>query len=270
MTPTAKKPGFIAGIKYFIRGFTLIQATGIRRFVVIPLAINMTLFISALWLGVGFINEWVDGLKIQASANTSEGIQWLDNLIQWISWIIIPLFVAAFMFMMFYTFTLVANLVGAPFNSLLAEKIEGHLTGSSSTSGSIMDMIKDIGGSFLSEFRKLLYFLFRALPLLILSLLAFFFPPLSIITGFLWFAFSAWMLTIEYSDYPMANHAMRFPDQRQTLKGNKLFSLGFGCATTVATMIPIVNFFVMPVAVAGATAMWVDYWKENIPQIKVE
>ena len=63
------------------------------------------------------------------------------------------------------------------------------------------------------------------------------------------------MLSIEYSDYPMGNHAMRFPDQRLTLKSNRMFALGFGCGTTAATMIPIINFFAMPVAVAGATAM---------------
>jgi CysZ protein len=33
--------------------------------------------------------------------------------------------------------------------------------------------------------------------------------------------------------------------------------MGFGGATLVGTMIPIVNFIVMPAAVAGATALWV-------------
>jgi uncharacterized protein involved in cysteine biosynthesis len=31
----------------------------------------------------------------------------------------------------------------------------------------------------------------------------------------------------------------------------------------VLTLIPIANFFVMPVAVAGATAMWVKEWRED-------
>jgi len=266
-----KKPGFIAGIRYFMKGFSLIRAAGVRRFVIIPLLINAILFAGALWFGIAYIDNWIDSWKIRASADTAEGIQWLNNIIEWLSWIVIPLFVIAFMVMMFYTFTLIANLIGAPFNSLLAEKIEDHLAGiSGAANGNMIDMLKDIGGSFISEFRKLLYFLLRALPLLALSLLSFFFPPIGIVSGFLWFVFSAWMLTIEYSDYPMGNHFMRFPDQRLTLKGNKLFSLGFGCAATVATMIPIVNFLAMPVAVAGATAMWVGHWKDNIPQIEVK
>lgn len=261
-----KKPGFIAGIKYFLRGFSLIKTAGVRRYVVVPLLINITLFIAALWFSISYIDSLVDGLKIEAGASSAEGIRWLNTAIEWISWVIIPLFILVFMAVTFYTFTLIANLIGAPFNSLLAEKIEDHLAGvSTASSGNILDTIKDISGSFVSEFRKLFYFVLRAIPLLIL----FFVPGVNVIAGFLWFLFSAWMLAIEYSDYPMSNHAMRFPDQRQTLQGNKLFALGFGTATTAATMIPIVNFFVMPMAVAGATAMWVEHWKDNIPQIEV-
>jgi len=195
-----RKPGFIAGIKYFLRGFKLIKAPGVRRFVAIPLAINMTLFIGALWFGISYINDWVNQLQISMSADSEEGIQWLNNLIEWVSWIVIPLFVIVFLAIMFYTFTLLANLVAAPFNSLLSEKIEDHLAGSTTTSsGSIFDMLKDVGGSFISELRKLLYFILRAIPILILFLI----PGVNIIAGFLWFLFSAWMLAIEYSDYAL-------------------------------------------------------------------
>jgi CysZ protein len=258
------KPGFIAGINYFLKGFSLINAPGVRRFVVIPLAINMTLFIGALWLGIVYIDDWVTQLKQQWSTNFTGWLSWVNTVIDWISWIVIPLFVLAFLAIMFYTFTLVANLISAPFNGLLAEKVEDHLTGAATASdGNMMDMLKDVAGSILSELRKLMYFALRAIPLLILFLI----PVVNVAAGFLWFLFSAWMLTIEYSDYPMGNHAMKFPQQRQTLRQNKFFALGFGAATITATMIPIVNFFAMPVAVAGATAMWVDHWKDNVSEL---
>ena len=237
-----KKPGFIAGSKYFIRGFRLINTPGVRRFVAIPLAINMAMFIGALWFGINYINDWVEQLNISMPADSEEGIQWLNNIIQWISWVLIPLFVLVMLAVVFYTFTLLANLIAAPFNSLLAEKIEDHLSGSSTASNdSMFEMLRNIGGSFVSELRKLLYFALRAIPLLIL----FFIPGINIIAGFVWFLFSAWMLAIEYSDYPMGNHGMRFPDQRQTLKGNRFFALGFGAATVAASMIPVVNFFLL-------------------------
>jgi len=266
-----KKPGFIAGARYFLRGFSLINTSGMRRYVAIPLTINIILFIGALWFGIDYINSWVSELQVSMSADSEEGVQWLNKLIEFVSWILIPLFVLTFMAVTFYSFTLLANLIAAPFNSLLAEKIEAHLGGATiSSSGSIFDMLKDVGGSFLSELRKLLYFVTRALPFVILFAIGLFFPPFGFIVTILWFIFSAWMLAIEYSDYPMGNHAMYFPDQRKTLKGNRMFALGFGAATVAATMIPFVNFFAMPVAVAASTAMWVDHWKDNIPQISVD
>ena len=94
-----KKPGFIAGVKYFLQGFRLIRAPGVRRFVVIPLAINMTLFIGALWLGVVYIDDWVTQLKQQWSTNFTGWLSWVNTVIDWISWIVIPLFVLAFLAM---------------------------------------------------------------------------------------------------------------------------------------------------------------------------
>lgn len=266
-----RKPGFIAGIKYFIRGFSLINTVGVRRYVAIPLAINITLFIGALWFGISYIDTWVTQIQEQLKGSFSGWFEWANTVLQWISWILIPLFVLAFLAVMFYSFTLLANLIAAPFNSLLSEKIEDHLGGTTVPStGNLFDMMKDVGGSFMSELRKLTYFLIRAIPFIVLFAIGFIFPPIGFIAAILWFLFSAWMLAIEYSDYPMGNHAMRFPDQRQTLKGNRMFALGFGAATVTATMIPFVNFFAMPVAVAASTAMWVDHWKDNIPQISVK
>ena len=262
-----KKPGFTAGIQYSLKGFKLIRTPGIRRYAVIPLLINTILFVGALMLGISYIDNLIENMQPEVTADSAFYIRWLGSIMAWASWLLIPAFVLVFMALTFYSFTLVANLIGAPFNSLLAEKIEDHLGGvSTASSGNIVSMVKDIGASFASEFRKLLYFALRALPLVIL----FFIPGVNLIAGFIWFLFSAWMLAIEYSDYPMGNHAMRFPDQRSTLKGNRMFALGYGTGITVASMIPIVNFFVMPAAVAGATAMWADYWKNNIARIQVE
>jgi len=74
----------------------------------------------------------------------------------------------------------------------------------------------------------------------------------------LWFVFSAWMMAMQYIDYPMDNHRTTFDDMRKYLKTHRGISFGFGCAVMIAAMIPGVNFFVMPAAVAGATLMWVE------------
>ena len=62
-------------------------------------------------------------------------------------------------------------------------------------------------------------------------------------------------------DYPLGNHDILFKQTRSLVKTQRMKCLGFGGIISAFTMIPIVNFFVMPVAVAGATAFYVDTFK---------
>ena len=64
-------------------------------------------------------------------------------------------------------------------------------------------------------------------------------------------------MALQYTDYPMANHGLDFPAQRRLLGHRRWLALGFGIVVMALTLIPVVNFLVMPIAVAGATAMWV-------------
>jgi CysZ protein len=74
----------------------------------------------------------------------------------------------------------------------------------------------------------------------------------------LWVLFSAWALALDYHDYPMGNHQLLFKQQRKIMRQHRRLALGFGLATLGATMIPVVNFLVIPAAVAGATALYLD------------
>lgn len=69
---------------------------------------------------------------------------------------------------------------------------------------------------------------------------------------------SGWLLALEYVDYPASNHEVRFKELRLRLRKRRALTLGFGTAVVAATMVPVLNLFVMPAAVAGATALWVS------------
>ena len=56
---------------------------------------------------------------------------------------------------------------------------------------------------------------------------------------------------------------MLFEQQRTLLKQRSGLALGFGLATLGATMIPLINFLVIPAAVAGATALYVENLKQK-------
>jgi CysZ protein len=142
---------------------------------------------------------------------------------------------------------------------MLAEAVEQHLTGQPIDTGGWRALVKDIAPSLFSELRKLLYFALRALPLGILFLI----PGINVAAPLLWALFSAWMLAIEYLDYPMANHLLHFAAQRRLLRANRLLAYGFGGGTLLLTLIPGLNFIAMPAAVAGASALWVGEFRDR-------
>jgi len=168
-------------------------------------------------------------------------------------WLLWPLLAIAGLLMTFYTFTVIANLIAAPFNGLLAEKVETLITGKppSAPGGGI---IKDLIPAISSEIRKLLYFLLRVIPLLILFVI----PVVNIAAPFLWLAFSAWFMALEYGDFPMGNSGLKFKEEHALMKRIRLTNLGFGGGVTGLMAIPGLNFVAMPAAVIGATIMWCE------------
>jgi CysZ protein len=237
------------GARYLAAGLRLIRQPGLRRYVIGPLAISTIIFASVIVLAPSWIDALVELL-----------LGYLPDWLDWLRYLLWPLFALGGLLIVFYSFSIFANLLGAPFNGLLAEAVERHLTGQAvGETGGWRTLARDLLPSLFSEVRKLLYFVLWAIPFGI----AFLIPPLSPAAPFLWAFFSAWMLAIEYCDYPMANHLLHFGAQRKILRRRRMLALGFGGGTLVLTLIPIANFFVMPVAVAGATAMWVKEWRED-------
>ena len=241
---------FSQGFNYLLSGFKLILKPGVRFYVLIPLLINSLLFAAAIIYGASSLNGFIDWLITKWS--------WLE----WVEWLLWPLFVIVALAIVFFGFSIVANLIGAPFNGFLAEAVERMLTGQKIESDSKISLIQIIIVSIKSEFQKLLYFVIRALPLLLLFII----PMVNIAAPVIWFLFTAWMLTLEYGDYPMGNHDILFKQQREKFSSNRPLAFGFGSGVMLLTMIPVVNFIAMPVAVAGATKMYVEHSGLNSAQ----
>lgn len=238
----------VVGATYLLRGLSIIARPGMRRFVAMPLLINIGVYIglsALLWaFGISPLIELVTGLLPD----------WLD----WLAWLLLPVLAVIGLVLVFFTFNLVANLIAAPFNSLLAEAVERELTGRELPSGDLKAIVSDIVLTVKSELGKLMYILPRTLPLMVLV----FVPVIGFVASLVLMLLSAWMLAFAFSDYPMGNHRLGFSEQRALLRGKRLLSLGFGGSVMAAMAIPILNFLVIPCAVAGATAMWVDHFAE--------
>jgi len=237
----------IQGIGYFFRGLGLIGKPGIRMYVLIPLTINILLFSSLIIFGYSYFMDMVNYL---APAENS----WLS----WLRWILIPIFFVTSLVIVFFTFTMLANLICSPFNSLLAAAVEKHLIGSLPESNSNWKaVLKSLIPIMLAELKKMAYYILITIPFLILFII----PVVNILAPFLWMLMIAWVMAVEYTDYPMGNHEVSFAELRRRLKQRRLMAFGFGGSVMLAMSIPVVNFFVMPTAVAGATAMAVEKLK---------
>jgi CysZ protein len=239
---------FAAGAGYLTRGFSLINRPGIRRYAAIPVLIALIVLGALVGVGANYFESLLDWLL-------PSGDSWWSGLVRTILW---PLFAVAALLVLYFSFTVLANLVGAPFNGLLSEKVEARLRGAGADSGNLASALADVIPSMLNELRKLLYYLLWAVPLLLLFLI----PGMQLVAAVLWAVFSAWMLAVEYGAYPMDNHRIRFPKARAALAQRRMLALGFGAAVMAAMLIPLLNVLVMPAAVAGATAMWVERFGE--------
>ncbi|MDU2498218.1 MAG: sulfate transporter CysZ [Klebsiella grimontii] len=198
-----------SGVYYFSQGWKLIGLPGIRRYVFLPLLVNIILMGGAFWWLFTRLGSWIPSLM----SHVPEWLQWLNYLL----W---PMVVISILLVFGYFFSTIANWIAAPFSGLLAEQLEARLTGATPPDGQTIAPV-------------------------------------------LWFLFSAWMLAIQYCDYPFDNHKVPFKTMRQALRTRKVTNMQFGALTSLFTMIPILNLVILPVAICGATAMWVDCYRDK-------
>jgi CysZ protein len=231
----------LRGLFLPLRGLRLLARPGLRRYVMIPALLNAAVFALLAYLAAIHFDRFME--------------HWLptDSWLAFLRWPLWLLFAATYALFVFQAFTLVANLLGAPFNALLAARIEETLTGAAPPHqpGSLA---ASIAPALAGELGKMWYLLSRAVPLLVLFLI----PGLNLLAPFAWLAFGFWFLAVEYCDYPMGNHGLGPAAQRRHLRGRRVKSLAFGAGVAVLMLIPGIQLAAMPAAVAAATCLWVE------------
>ncbi len=232
------------GLTCVRRALGLLWRPGIRVFVLVPLLVNSVLFsiaIRYIWLRFHDGRQWFAG--------------WMPDWLDWIAWLLLPLVIVVLVLAVYYGFTLLANLIAAPFNSLLAERVESLLRDEPAPPGQPFARLPAIAArTIASEIRKLLYQLLWLIPLIIVTLV----PGVNVVAPAAWFLFGAWMMAVNYADYPMGNHDLYFADVRRRLRRDRGAALGLGGALLGMTLVPGLNFLAMPVGVVGATVYWVE------------
>lgn len=100
------------GLTCFFSGVRLILQPSLRRFIFLPLLINSILFTLAGWFLWVYLSALID-----------------DFLPNWFAWLVIPIIALSMVSAVYFFFTLVANMIAAPFYAQLSKAVENHLRG---------------------------------------------------------------------------------------------------------------------------------------------
>lgn len=234
----------VTGAGYFFRGLSMLPQKGIRLFVLIPLLANVGVFLLIGGLAWRYISEW------QASL-----LGGLPDWLSFVSWLLSALIWLAGGLLTGYLSTFLVLLLTSPFHALLAEKVEEHQTGEQvpaleGIGAALAEVPRGIG----RELSKLAYYIPKALIVLVIS----FIPGLNAVSPVLWFVLGAWMMSLQFIDYPMDNHRLPLREVRDACAARRLSSLGFGGVVAFVSGVPLINMIVIPAAVIGATLLWCD------------
>jgi CysZ protein len=241
--PLGSAARFFAGAAYLFRGIgTLVAGGGLRRWAVLPLLVNALLFTL-----VGAVSVWA--AAHYASSLVEEGNAWLGALAGVLAFLLV-------LVIFFFTFGLLAPLVAAPFNELLSQATERRETGAS---GEIRDrsFAADMLRAAWSATKLFLLEMAVVCPALLLLLI-----PL---VGKVLFALpTSFFLALNYVDYPLDRRKLGLLQKLAFCWRHFAETMGFGLATCLIMLVPFVNVLMIPVAVVGATRLFVSLCPEEV------
>jgi CysZ protein len=220
----------LSAIGYFFKGLKLLARPELRPFLIYPVLINLVLYSGAFAVGYHYINQFMG--------------HFIPDWLQWLNWILWPLVFISFLIVVFFSFTILANLIAAPFYGKLAAKTSSILTAQHNPVTE-----PPLARIMAAEFRRAGYLSVRALPLIVLFVI----PGINMIAPFLWALFGAWAMALEFMAYPLENEGILFSEQKQLAKDMRLGALSFGGIVMMGLTLPLLNLVVAPAAVIGAT-----------------
>ncbi|MBQ25106.1 sulfate transporter CysZ [Alcanivorax sp.] len=240
-------------VAYLSRSLKLARTPELRRYVIIPLIFNILVFGGLYWLSGSWIAGWITAATADWALTgfwsfLNGALHFLVDAAVILVWILLLGLFAS-------VFSIGVQLIAAPFMGFLAEKVDIQVTGHPMNDESIPAMIVR---TFKRELRKTWYWLWRAVLILFVVGVVYFIPVINVFASAIWFLWSGWLLGMQYIDFGADNRQVPFEVMLERLKEKRWLVLTFGAIVMGLTMIPLVNLFIMPVAVIAGTLIWVE------------
>ena len=216
------------------------------QYILIPFLINAIVFSAAVYLGLDFFGSTVVEYIPQGEA-------WFWTVLYWLLWVVAVLLTAV---LVFFSFTVVGNLLASPFNDLLSERTEEVLSGAVNDEPfSASRFLKDALQTILMEAKKMWLFVVVMVFILPLNLL----PGIGNgIYTLLAISLTLFFLCFEYLGFVLVRKHQFFREQKSYIFSRKFLMLGFSCGVMALLAIPFFHLFCIPLAVIGATRLWCE------------
>jgi CysZ protein len=238
----------------FSRGFfapfrsvrLLQQNLKLLPYIIIPFIVNVTVFTGAVILGIDFFDSTVVALLPQGDA-------WYWTILYWVVWIIAIMVTAV---LVFFSFTVVGNLIASPFNELLSERTEQVLSHVANDEPfAFKRFCSDALNTLLMEVKKMWLFVMAMIVILPLNLL----PGVgNSIYTVLAVSLTLFFLSFEYLSFVMVRKRQFFKEQKNYIFRRKFLMLGFSCGVMAILAIPFFQLLCIPLAVVGITRLWCE------------
>ena len=223
------------------------------QYILIPFLINAIVFSGAVYLGLDFFGGTVVEYIPQGEA-------WYWAALYWLLWVVAVLLTAI---LVFFSFTVVGNLLASPFNDLLSERTEEVLSGAVNDEPfSLGRFFRDALQTILMEAKKMWVFVVVMVFILPLNLL----PGIgNSIYTLLAVSLTLFFLCFEYLGFVLVRKQQFFREQKAYIFSRKFLMLGFSCGVMSLLAIPFFQLFCIPLAVIGATRIWCE--EEGLVQV---
>ncbi len=175
-----KKPKEAVMISGFFNGLFAIARAGVflyrnpklLRYAIAPFVINVVVFSATLYFANEYFSKIVDQYLIYGEAWWWRALEWLAQTMLLVVMLVIS----------FFAFTVVGNLIAAPFNDVLSEKTEKMIRGTSSGEPfSVVLIFSDAVRSLVDEVKKLFLFVVAMGMLLVINFIPFVGPPVFVV-----------------------------------------------------------------------------------------
>jgi CysZ protein len=249
--------GVVGGVRLLFSGMRLLfSQPRLWALASVPLALSMVAVFGAgfaIHSNAGAIHEfltaWLPAFEVTAWYTWI----WMGpaRLIAWLmGGLLFAMFVAASLLLSL----LVSNVLSAPFLDALSLRTEAIESGEAlpESDGGLRALLSETRRSMANELQRALFFIGVWLLIALGGVLI---PGGAILAPPLLMAFTAIFLPLDYAGYSLDRRHVSFAGRRNWIRANLATMIGFGGAALAISLVPGLNFLLLPTLVIAGTLL---------------